>query len=461
VGRQAKDQLNELGLGVFGDIVRSPKMFLGSPTGIYVGGVTRQAVDVVADVLRFLRQDALRRGFEGNAFESAVITIPVTMRGLARAELRQAAKKAGVGIHQFVHEPLAALYGYLRTQPDFHREIANLERRLVLVFDWGGGTLDMTLCQLRQGVLTQVFNTGDTELGGDLFDRRLLQLVRQRHEGHYPLADWSRMQPSAESRLIQACEDAKIALSSRQSTTMFVRDLLAVPGPEKDLRLEVSRAEFDGAVKDLVSQGLGKIETVLDLAGVHRGAIEFCLATGGMVSMPAIQEGLREIFGMQRLRLIPNAATVISEGAAWIAHDGVGLQMAKPMELLHADNSFVELIPAGTRLPFNGKAIQRRMDLYCVDPSDGFAKFLFVRPKWPGREAQDDPRLPYTHLELPVDPHARPLFERLQVEVTIDHDLIGEIQALSLLRGDRRAAYIHDLEFGLSIEGGRNAEPGN
>ena len=95
VGRHAKDQLNELGLGVFGDIVRSPKMFLGSPTGIYVGGVTRQAVDVVADVLRFLRQDALRRGFEGNPFESAVITIPVTMRGPARAELRQAAQKAG------------------------------------------------------------------------------------------------------------------------------------------------------------------------------------------------------------------------------------------------------------------------------------------------------------------------------------------------------------------------------
>ena len=459
VGRQAKDQLNQLGLGVFGDIVRSPKMFLASPTGIYVGGVIRQAVDVVADVLRFLRHDALRRGFEGNTFESAVITIPVTMRGPARAELRQAARKAGIVIHQFVHEPLAALYGYLRTRPDFRREIANLERRLVLVFDWGGGTLDITLCQLREGVLTQVFNTGDTELGRDLFDRRLLQIVRQQHEEHYPHADWNRMQPTAESRLIQACEDAKIALSSRQSTAMFVRDLLAVSGPEKDLRLEVSRSEFEGAVRDLVSQGLGKIEAVLKLAGVHRGAVEFCLATGGMVSMPAIQEGLREIFGIHRLRLIPNAATVISEGAAWIAHDQVGLQMAKPMELLHADDSYVELIPAETSLPLSGMAIQHRINLYCVDPSDGLAKFLFARPKWPGHKAKDDPRLPYAHLELPVDPHSKPLFERLQVEVTIDHNLIGEIRALSLLRGEKRTAYIHDLEFGVSIEGGHNAEP--
>lgn len=453
VGRIAKDHLNELGLGVFGDIVRSPKMFLGSPTGIYVGGVTRQAVDVVSDVLRFLRNDAIRRGFEGNAFESAVITIPVTMRGPARSELRQAAKKAGIRIHQFVHEPLAALYGYLRTQPNFQREIANLERRIVLVFDWGGGTLDMTLCQIQQGVLTQIFNSGDTELGGDQFDMRIRQLVKQKHEIHHPKTDWSLLQPSADSRLIQACEDAKIALSSRQITAILVRDILAASGPEKDLRLELSKTEFEGVVRDLISQGLGKIETVLDSAGVHRGAIEFCLATGGMVSMPAIQEGLREIFGMNGLRLVSNAATVISEGAAWIAHDGVGLQMAKPMELLHANNSYVEIIPAGTSLPLDGKAIQHRIDMYCVDPSDGFAKFLLARPKWPGREDQGETRIPYTHLTLPVDPHSKPLLERLQVGVTIDHNLIGEVSVLSLLRGEKRKAWIHDLEFGLSMRG--------
>ncbi len=462
VGRLAKDQLNDLGLGVFGDIVRSPKMFLGSPTGIYVGGVSRQAVDVVADVLRFLRKDALSRGFQGNPFESAVITIPVTMRGPARAELRQAAQKAGIRIHQFVHEPLAALYGYLRAKPDFRQELANLDRRLVLVFDWGGGTLDLTLCQLQNGVLTQVFNAGDCEVGGDWFDLRVRQLVRQKHEAQHPKADWSRLQPSAESRLIQACEDAKIALSSRLTSALYVRDLLAVPGPEKDLRIEVTKPELEGSVQDLISKGLSKIETVLDMAGVHRGAIEFCLATGGMVSMPAIQGGLREIFGVNRLRLVENAATVISEGAAWIAYDGVGLLLAKPIELLHADNSYVEVIPTGTSLPLDGKAIQRRMDMYCVDPSDGFAKFLFARPKWPGRESHGDARLPYTHLTLPVDSHSQPLFERLQVEVTIDHDLIAEVRAISPMRRQTRQARIHDLEFGLSVSdvgNGRQAAP--
>src|SRR5439155_4789855 len=115
-------------------------------------------------------------------------------------------------------------------------------------------------------------NTGDSEVGGDKFDLRLRQLVRQKHEAQYPQADWSRLQPSAESRLIQACEDAKIALSSRHTTRLYVRDLLAVAGPEKDLDLEVTKPELEGSVQDLISKGLGKIETVLDMTGMHRGA---------------------------------------------------------------------------------------------------------------------------------------------------------------------------------------------
>jgi len=87
----------------------------------------------------------------------------------------------------------------------------------------------------------------------------------------------------------------------------------------------------------------------------------------------------------------------------------------------------------------------------------GGAKFLFARPKWPGRESDGDARLPYTHLTLPVDSHSKPLFERLHVEVTIDHDLIAEVRALSPMREQSRQARIHDLEFGLSVRGVANA----
>lgn len=85
--------------------------------------------------------------------------------------------------------------------------------------------------------------------------------------------------------------------------------------------------------------------------------------------MPAVREGLREMFGLSRLRLAENAATLIAEGAAWIAYDDVGLQLAKPMELLHADESFVQLFPTGTVLPEAGKVVQAPpLALYCVIP---------------------------------------------------------------------------------------------
>ena len=151
------------------------------------------------------------------------------------------------------------------------------------------------------------------------------------------------------------------------------------------------------------------------------------------------------------MRIVENAATIISEGAAWIAHDGVGLQLAKPIELLHADNSYIEIIQKDTSLPIAGQSTYNRIDMYCVDPSDGFAKFLFARPQWPGRESHGDTRIPYTHLTLPVDQRSKPLFERLRVEVTIDHDLIAEIRAHSLMRQQSKQARIHDLEFGLSV----------
>ena len=456
VGKSAKDQLSELGLGVFGDIVRSPKMFLGSPLGIDVGGVTRPAVDVVADVFRFLRDDAVGRGYSSNAFESAVVTIPVNMPGSARAELRQAAAKAGIHIHQFVHEPLAALYGYLRSQADFARRIAALEGRLVLVFDWGGGTLDLTLCYVRRGMLAQVFNYGDPQVGGDQFDLRLRHLIRDKHSAMHPSADWARVQSGAEARLLQACEDAKIFLSGRETTSVFLNQVLASSGPEKDLRIsQLTRAEFEEEVDDLVRRGLSRIEDVFRRADVKRGSVEFCLATGGMIGMPAIQQGLREIFGM-RLHLPNNAPTLIAEGAAWLAHDRVKLRLAKPLELLHAGESYVALLNAGTDLPAGGGSLQMPpVSMYCVDPTDGFAKFLFARPAWPGRDSHGDARVPYAILLLPVDPHSTPLLERLRVTVRVDHDLIADLVAESIGRGAVSQATIHDLEFGLPIVTGR------
>lgn len=451
-GQKAKEQLSELGIGVFGDIVRSPKTFLGSPSGIHVGGIRRSAEDVVADILKHLRKDALDRGKEKNPFETAVVTIPVSMKGNARAELRRAAQKAGIRIHRFVHEPLAALYGHLRSSPHFKHDITSLEGRLMLVFDWGGGTLDLTLCQFKSGVLTQVLNKGNPEVGGDRFDDCIRRLVQKKFESLYPKADWMKKQPKAEARLIRECEAAKIALSTKEKRTLVVKDFLAEDGPARNLNMEITQRELEQAVWKLVIDGLGEIDILLTAACLKRTDIEFCLATGGMVSMPAIQNGLREKFGVARYRKAADTFSVISEGAAWIAHDDVPLQMAKPLEILHADDTYVAIIPSGTVLPSDGGIVTNGLDMYCVDPRDGVAKFLFARPQWPGRDAQGDKRILYTCLTLNVDQHAEPLFERLKVTAEIDDNLIATVRASSEMSGARQEYRVLDLEFGINAD---------
>lgn len=448
VGRKAKQALGDRVTGASGDFVRSPKTLLGSPHGITAGGVTRRPADLAADIFKFLRRDALDRNFDGQDFERAIVSIPVTMRGDARRELRQAALTAGIIIDQFVHEPLAALYGHLRGSGASVDQIAALENQLLLVFDWGGGTLDLTLCRVKHGVLVQIANLGDSTIGGDQFDLRLEKLVRTRHEDAHPGVDWTRLQPTGKARLIEACEDAKIALSTRDSTTVFAVDVLAVEGDAAHVEIRLTRDDLLEATKDLVYRGLRRIEELLARADASERDIEFCLATGGTVAMPAIRDGLIGIFGPGRCRFSENAATVISEGCAWIAHDSVPLTLAKSISLLHAGDVFIPTIPGGTLLPKANQQITDQFSFYCVDPRDGFAKFLLARSRWPGDTGD---MIPYGQLAVKVDPTALPLRERLHFSLKIDEDLVIEAKARSDGAGHERTMEIHDLEFGLAL----------
>ena len=451
VGRKAKQALGDRVIGAAGDFVRSPKTLLGSPHGITAGGVTRRPADLAADILKFLRQDAVDRNFDGQDFKRAVMSIPVTMRGDSRRELRQAALSAGISIEQFVHEPLAALYGHLRGNGASVDNIAALENQLLLVFDWGGGTLDLTLCRVKQGVLVQIANIGDYTIGGDQFDLRLEKLVRTRHEESHPGADWTKLQPTGKARLIEACEDAKIALSTRDSTTVFALYVFDTEGDAAHVEINITREDFLDATKDLVNRGLRRIEELLARADANERDIEFCLATGGTVAMPAIRDGLVGIFSPGRCRFSENAATAISEGCAWIAHDSVPLTLAKSISLLHAGDVFIPTINGGTRLPEANQQIADQFSFYCVDPRDGFAKFLLARSRWPGDTGD---MIPYGQLAVRVDPNTLPLRERLHFSLKIDENLVVEAKARSDGAGHERTMEIHDLEFGLALANG-------
>src|SRR3954454_5236283 len=168
VGREAKEAVGAAGIGVHGNTFKSPKFLLGEEA-VAVGGVDRSPVDIVADVVRHVRSESLRspqRNVLG-PLDNAVVTIPVTMNGQRRAALREAFAGAGMRVAQFVHEPLAALYGFIRGANDPAGMARRLARRNVLVVDWGGGTLDLTLCRVDEEQVRQLRNGGSAQVGGD------------------------------------------------------------------------------------------------------------------------------------------------------------------------------------------------------------------------------------------------------------------------------------------------------
>lgn len=452
VGREAKNAIESTNVGVIGDFVRSPKQYLGSGEKIHVGGVARDVCDVVAEIFRHIRSDASRRNLAGELFDRAVVTIPVNAVGRARRDLREAALKAGIHIHQFVQEPFAALYGYLRSRPDFRRQLAELEGQIVLVFDWGGGTLDLTLCKIAKGALVQIQSKGDNTVGGDRFDERLIRYAKNEHMREYGLEGLGNEFPHAGAKLVAQCETAKIALSDRSSATIAVAHYLRSEDPDHTLEVKVTREKLVELTGDIVNAGMTNIDEILESAGVNQASIALCVATGGMVRMPHIRERLLERFDMLRVPKIEEGDRIISQGAAWIANDGVRLTLAKPFELLLGNDNYSTLIKEGTKLPIENENISfPPFEAYCVDPRDGFGKFQFARPVWPERNLAGDPRRTYATLLVAVDQEAAPMTERLNINVKIDHDLVATVWATSSMVGHRSEREIHNLEFGLSM----------
>ncbi|MGY2492134.1 Hsp70 family protein [Cupriavidus sp. CP313] len=454
VGREARERLGQAGLGVHGNVVRSPKTLLGRES-VFVGGVERSPVDIVRDVVRFVREQALEnnkiRGLKGLKAEKSVVTIPVNMEGHRRALLRDAFRMAGINVVQFVHEPLAALYGHLRSSDDFEATVRRYDRQLLLVFDWGGGTLDLTLCRLVDGLLVQVGNDGTDDVGGDLFDEELRNEVEKRVRASRSLPDEVSVQTEARSRLMHACERAKIDLSERSRASIFVPNFF-VGLDDPDLDFSLSREELGEIVAHLIEKGIQRIERLLEREGYSSASIAMCLATGGMVNMPVVKSRLHELFGPQRVHVAERSGSLISEGAAWVAHDEARLHLAKKLELVLARNSYMQLLNAGLEMPQEGEVRGEKFDLYCVDPTDGFGKFQLVAPHRPGPKVlPDDLRRPLANLVVEVDSKAAPFRERLQLDVAIDENLVLKAHARSLNKRGLAETEVHDLEFALAL----------
>lgn len=456
VGRKAHDKLTSAGLGIQGSTVRSPKSLLGREEQL-IDGVRRDPVQMVEFVLDHVRRFVLQtKAGRELKMDRVVATIPVNMEGHRRALLRQAFRQAGMSVVQFVHEPLAALYGFLRMSEGTSDLIRRYDGKLLLVFDWGGGTLDLTLCRVLNGLLVQVANDGTEEVGGDVFDDELRNEIEKRSRATQGLADDIEVLPEARKRLLHECEKAKIRLSDRNTWNVYV-DPYYQCDDQTDLQVNLSRNDLQDVVGHLVMKGVARIERLLEREGYSTASVELCLATGGMVNMPMVKNRLDELFGPGRVQISRRSASAIAEGAAWVAHDEARLHLAKNVELVLARNSYMPLLQAGLEMPQEREHRRERFDLYCVDPSDNHGKFSLVSPHRPGpRVLGNDKRRPLCNMLLKVDGKAAPFRERLELEVSVDENLVLTATAWSLNQKGRAVAEVHDLEFALATPGSRS-----
>jgi molecular chaperone DnaK len=460
VGREARENLDLTADSRPLGFVRSPKSVLRLGGLIYADGRPIDPIDAVAEVLKHLRQDAMlpREGAPGQELTRAVMTIPVDFRGPERRALRQAARKAGINVVQFVHEPIAALYAYLRSETNRETKLARLEGQAILVFDWGGGTLDLTLCRIRGGAIMQIANAGINDVGGDIFDERILNLFLAKHAAIHSIDDVTGLeQPGMRAKLLHQCELAKISLSEPDTSVedVIVRNFLRADGPARNLVSTITVDELNGVTADVVRNGLLSIDRLLERTSLTYQDIGLCLATGGMVNMPAIRDGLTERF-VGRVPSLKSGDRIIAEGAAWIAHDGVRATLSKPIEILVADTSgfavYHPLVNAGWQLPVENE-IQNVANsrFVCTDPREGVAVFEIVKPINPGRTSQSDLRLTISEGSVRVNSAKPPLIERIKCQLQIDHDYIATLAMSSAVQPDSTHIEFHDLEFGLLL----------
>jgi len=460
VGAEARKNLDMTDAGVPPGFVRSPKMKLRRQGSIFVDGRPIDPTDAVAEVLKHLRADAelSRTGGVAENLDRAVMTIPVDFGGRERRALRQAARKAGIGVVQFVHEPAAALYAYLRSRTKIAEELARLEGHSVLVFDWGGGTLDLTLCRIQGGSIMQVANFGDNEIGGDRFDDKLRNLVRRRHAEAHGLDDVTALeQAGMAAKLLNQCETAKINMSDpgQDDEEIFIKNYLRTEGDARHLQCRVTKSDLAKESVAIVSQGLRRIDEILDRAGLSTQDIELCLATGGMVNMPAIRDGLTERF-LGRVPRLEHGDRIIAEGAAWIAYDRLRLTLSKPIEILAADTTgrgiYYPMVNAGWPLPMENETSNvSNTRLFCTDPREGVAVVEIAKPSKLGAVGPTDSRTPLCVATVGVDSNERPLIERIECHLQIDHDYVAKVTLRSTGLGDENSVEFHDLEFALAL----------
>jgi molecular chaperone DnaK len=259
--------------------------------------------EISALVLRKLAEDASK--FLGEKVTEAVITVPAYFNDAQRQATKDAGRIAGLEVLRIINEPTAAALAY---------GLDKKQNETVLVFDLGGGTFDVSILDIGDGVIEVRATSGDTHLGGDDFDRRIVDFLAdefQRDNGIDLRAD-----PQALQRLFEAAEKAKVELSSVSQTTISLPFITADAAGPKHLNTTLMRSKFDQLTADLVERTIGPVQQAMADAKLTAADIDEVILVGGSTRIPAVQALVRRLTGGKDPNMTVNPDEVVALGAA-------------------------------------------------------------------------------------------------------------------------------------------------
>ncbi len=282
--------------------VTSIKRHMGSNHRVTLSGKDYTPQEISAMILQKMKRDA--EDYLGEEVQEAVITVPAYFTDSQRQATKDAGKIAGLEVKRIINEPTAAALAY---------GLEDKKDQTILVFDLGGGTFDVSIMELGDGVFEVIATSGNNHLGGDDFDQKIIDYLAAEFKKEYGVD--LKNDRMAMQRLKDAAEKAKKELSTVMTTNINLPFITQTEEGPKHLDIDLSRAKFDELTADLVEKTMGPARQALKDAGLKPTEIDEIILVGGSIRIPAVQDAVKKLIGKEPNRSI-NPDEVVAMGAA-------------------------------------------------------------------------------------------------------------------------------------------------